>query len=91
MKHNHGTTSNTDEVFRTFIGCEIKGLVREITFEGQHANILVFQCGWGLALNSNGSHWTVSPEEIQAHLNKAKDKLEDTQRELSSVLTLAGE
>ena len=56
--HKHGTTSNTDEVYKTFIGCRVKGLVREITFDGHHADILVFECGWGLAFNSNGSHDT---------------------------------
>lgn len=89
-KHNHSTTSNTDEVYRTFIGCRVKGLAREITFGGYHANILVFGCGWGLAFNSNGSHWTVNPEDIQKHIRQSMEKLDNTKRETEHLLELAG-
>ena len=89
-KHNHGTTSNTDEVFRTFIGCKVKGLVREITFDGHHANILIFDCGWGLAFNSNGSHWTVKPPDLQGHIRQSQKALEDNRREIEHILKLAG-
>lgn len=90
-QHKHGTTSNTDEVYRTFIGCRVKGLVREITFSGHHADILVFECGWGLAFNSNGSHWTINPEEIQKHIRHSMEKLDNTKRETEHLLELAGE
>lgn len=89
--HNHNTTSNTDEVFRTFIGCRVKGLVREIAFEGHHADILVFDCGWGLVFNSNGSHWTITSEEVQRHIGRSQKELEDKKRELEDMLQLSGE
>ena len=90
-EHNHGATSNTDEVFRTFIGCRVKGLVRENTFDGHYANILVFECGWGLANNSNGSHWTVEPDKLQGHIKRTREELADKQRELEHILKLAGQ
>jgi len=88
--HNHGTVSNTNEVFRTFIGCRVKGLVREITSNGHYANILVFECGWGLAINGNGSHWTVNPDELQEHIRQAKEELVDKQQELEHILKFSG-
>lgn len=91
QEHKHSTTSNTDEVFRTFIGCRVKGLVREITFNGNHAIILVFECGWGLAFNNNGSHWTKSPEDVQRILQSSRKALKETNQELEHILTLAGE
>lgn len=91
QEHNHSTTSNTDEVFRTFIGCRVKGLVREITFSGHHADILVFECGWGLAFNSNGSHWTVPPDKIQGFVRQSREKLDNTKREVEHLLEVAGE
>ena len=90
-EHNHHVTSNTDGVFRTFIGCQVKGLLREITFEGHYANILVFNCGWGLAFNSNGSHWAIAPSEISSLIRKTKVDLENNQKELEHILVLAGE
>ena len=89
-EHNHIKTSNTDEVFTTFIGCSVKGLMREATFDGHHADILVFDCGWGLAFNSIGSYWTVRPEELQQHIRRRQDELEDNQRELEHILKLSG-
>lgn len=85
MKHNHSTTSNTDEVFRTFIGCKVKGMVQEITFEKHNAIILIFDCAWGLAFNSSGSHWTVSPDDVQRLIRRSKKKLEETQKELENI------
>ncbi len=91
MTHNHSTTSNTDEVYRTFIGCRVKGLVREITHNGHHADVLVFECGWGLAINSNGTHWTVNPEETKKQVRCAMEELDNTKREIEHLLELAGE
>lgn len=89
-KHDHSTTSNTDEVFRTFIGCTVKGLVRERTSNGEHANILVFDCGWGLAFNSNGAHWAEDPDKVNSLLGRTKKELQDRQRELKYLLKLEG-
>jgi len=90
-EHNHGATSNTDEVYRTFIGCTVKGLVRQITYNGEHADILIFSCGWGLAFNSNGSHWIIRPDEMRRHISCALEELEASNRELEHILSLAGE
>ena len=90
MKHNHSTTSNTDEVFRTLIGCTLKGLVKDITSQGGHVNILVFECGWGLAFNSNGTHWTLPPAEVNTLIQRAKEDLIANQKELEHILDLAG-
>jgi hypothetical protein len=87
MAHKHGVTSNTDEVFRTFIGCGIRGLIKE-TCE----RTLVFDCGWGLTFNTeHGSYWTESPDEIERKLYHAKRALADSKTELEGILKLAGE
>ena len=89
MEHNHATTGNTDEVFRTFIGCQVKGLLRDRNSEGGPVRILVFDCGWGLAFNDNGSHWTESPADVQRILERSKEQAEETKRELEHILDLA--
>ena len=91
QEHNHATTSNTDEVFRTFIGCEVKGLLHNTNTEGGEVIILVFACGWGLAFNDNGAHWTESPSDIERILRCSKEDLNATKRELENILELAGE
>lgn len=91
QEHNHATTSNTDEVFRTFIGCQVKGLLHDRNTEGGSVIILVFACGWGLAFNDNGSHWTESPSDIQRVLRRSKEELKETKQELEHILGLAGE
>lgn len=90
-EHNHGTTSNTDEVFRTFIGCMARGVLHDRSTEGGGIIILVFECGWGLAFNDNGSHWTESPIDIQRILRGSKEALSETKRELEHILELAGQ
>lgn len=91
MEHDHATTSNTDEVFKTFIGCQVKGVLHNRNTEGDNVKILVFACGWGLAFNSNGAHWTESPSDIQRILRHSKEGLENTKQELEHILELAGE
>lgn len=89
MEHNHGTTSNTDEVFQTFIGETVKGILHGFDY-GHSRVILVFECGWGLAFSSNGSYWTEPPEDLDGLKRKTKDKLERTQKELEGILKLSG-
>jgi len=89
MKHNHGTTSNTDEVFRTFIGEKVKGILHGFGY-GHSKVILVFDCGWGLCFNSNGSHWVENPSDIKSMTNRTKRDLADNNRELEGILHLAG-
>lgn len=84
---NHGVTANTDDVFSTFIGCELRGLIRD-----RCEKILMFGCGWALVFNTeHGSYWTLGPEEASRKLYSAKEKLKATQKELSHILTLAGD
>jgi len=70
MKHNHTVAGNTSEVYLTFVGCVVKGLLREQTFDGECADILVFECGWGLAVNSNGPDWIVKPEDVAGYIRR---------------------
>ena len=91
MKHEHFTTSNTDEVFRTFIGCKVKGLVGQRIYEGNYANVLVFECGWGLAINHNGAHWTLKPDDVNRLIGEAKENLANIKKETEHILRLAGE
>ncbi len=87
--HNHGTTSSTDEVFRTFIGCKVKGLLH--FYNGWSHRVLVFECGWGLVFCSTGAYWAINPDDVQAHLRRSRQDLTNTQKELEGILALAGE
>ena len=89
-EHNHSTTSNTDEVFRTFIGEKVKGILHGFDF-GHDGVILVFECGWGLVLNSNGTHWTEKPEDIERLKRETKEKIDNLLKESRDILKLAGE
>ena len=89
-KHNHATTSNTDEVFRTFIGERVKGMLHGFDF-GHSKVILVFECGWGLCFNSNGSHWTESPVEVERLKRATKGKIDNLLKENRDILELSGE
>jgi len=91
MNHNHAAIANTDEVFRTFIGCQVKGLLHDQNTEGGPVRILVFDCGWGLAFNDNGAHWTEPPSNVQSILWRSKEDLNATKQELEHILELAGE
>jgi len=84
-KHNHGATSNTDEVFRTFIGDKIKGILHGSDFG--HSNvILVFECGWGLCFSSNGSHWAETPDGIEHLKRETKEKIDHLLAENRDIL-----
>lgn len=76
-EHNHATTSNTDEVFRTFINEKIKGMLHHICFTDEYNHvILVFECGWGLVFSDNGSHWTIPPDEVEILKRATKEKID---------------
>ena len=86
-EHNHdGVTSNTKTVFTTFIGCTVRGFLRE-----DKADILVFECGYGLAINYNGAHWTVSKENVKMLIKKARNEHIKVKKELSEICKLAGD
>lgn len=95
-EHDHHCTANTTQCFRTFIGCRIKGLLKNILPIGRPDlaagnKTLVFECGWGLTIASNGSYWTESPNEIAKAISVTKDNLSNTKAEIEGVLGLAGE
>ncbi len=87
--HNHGTTSNTNEVFSTFIGCRAKGVLH--FYNGHNHRALVFDCGWGLVFCDTGAYWTMSPEEVQKELHHARKDLVNVKKELEGILALAGD
>ena len=88
MEHTHNAVANTDEVFSTFIGCRVKGMLHA---EVGEIIILVFSCGWGLAFNSNGAHWTENPEDVQKIILHSRKALYNARQELERLLELAGE
>lgn len=83
-EHNHTTTSNTDEVFSTFIGESLKGILHDRS-SGHDYTILVFECGWGLVLSFNGSYWTENSDYVEKTKRRVKEKLEVTQKELEGI------
>jgi|ERR1051325_864971 hypothetical protein len=94
-KHDHSSGSNNSECFRTFIGCTVKGLLKNALPIGRPdlaagCKTLVFECGWGLTIASNGSYWTESPEEIQRAIAIQKVRLAKTNHEIKHILELAG-
>jgi hypothetical protein len=74
-KHNHGATANTISSFETFIGCKVTGVI----CMKPGSRTLVFACGWGLTINSNGAFWTEDPAKIV-----------DARAELRTALAKAG-
>ncbi len=88
-EHNHAIASNTDAVFSTFIGCTVKGVVH--FYDGRAQTVLVFECGWGLVFCDTGAYYTIRPEDVQGHIRHTKQRLEATTKELSGILSLAGE
>jgi len=90
-KHDHsGMNPNSDKVFSTFIGCKVAGLLHDRNTGGGGVTILVFECGWGLAINDNGSQWIESPSNISTLVDKLKTKLAETRKEYKDLLKLAG-
>ena len=87
--HNHATTSNTEQVFRTFVGDTVKGVFRY--YEEQEFHVLIFECGWGLVFCSAGSYWTATPEEVERQLRNVRQELIEQTDALKNVLAIAGE
>ena len=83
---NHAATSNTDQVFYTFAGCTVKGMLNS----GSN-RILVFECGWGLAISSVGSHWTETPDTTKQVVGSLIKSLAGNIESLNRILELAGE
>lgn len=86
--HNHLEASNTEEVFSTFIGCQVRGVVHDRRGD---TVILVFHCGYGLAFKDNGSHWVETPPGIKGIIARSREELDATKKELEHILRLADE
>ena len=95
--HLHGSVgSNNRKVFTTFVGCTVRGVLLSALPIGRKdlnagTKTLVFECGWGLTIGSNGSHWTEQPEEIRRAIQIVSKELAGTQAALEGILELAGE
>jgi hypothetical protein len=93
-EHKHGVTSNTHECFQTFVGCRVKGFLKNALPNGgsrQGTKTLVFECGWGLTIASNGSFWVESPKDVSRAVSRVRSELLQSQRDIKDVLALAGE
>lgn len=95
MNHKHGVTSNTQECFRTFIGCRVRGFLKNALPVGRcdlagGTKTLIFECGWGLTIAKNGSYWTESPEDIARAVEIAKRELADIKGDIEDALKVAG-
>lgn len=89
QEHDHsGQASNQKGCFVTFIGCAIKGFYSQPR-KGS-ASVLVFNCDWGLAINSNGSYWIVTPDEVENELQQQRKRLEESVNELKDIVVLSG-
>jgi hypothetical protein len=88
--HEHCATSNNDAVFSSFVGCRAKGFLKDYR-DGHENRYLVFDCGWALVFCGTGAYWSSPPDEVSRLIGRARAKLEQTQRDLSGVLALAGE
>ena len=96
MKHKHEGCSNIHAAFSTFIGCTVKGVLFDTLPLGRRdlssgTKTLIFDCGWGLTIASNGSYWPESPSDIERAISYAKTRLQSNREEIESVLALAGE
>lgn len=85
-KHT-GICSNSKEVFITFLGHTLKGVIfcEPVT----SAVTLLFDCGWGLVVNNNGAHWVLDKEEADSILKRRKKELEIAAKEIQEVIDLA--
>lgn len=86
-------TSNTKGVFREVVGQRIVGFYeddRPSEWAGA-IYVLVFENGTGLAFGTgNGSHWSVTAEEVSRARSRLREDLERTQEALGDVLRAAG-
>lgn len=77
-KHDHASTSNCREAVITFIGCTVKGVLTGVRERGSRRSsmfTIVFDCGWGLTVLGNGSHFVETPETINNHVADLKKEL----------------
>lgn len=87
--HVHNVPSNTIGCWSTFIGCTVKGVLRDVHSAGSYT--LVFGCGWGLTVSRAGTFWVEGQDEVQRHVSRVKTDLEGRTKELQEVVNLAGE
>lgn len=83
-------TSNTKEVFREAVGKRIVGL---FTTHGEIAGtttVLVLDDGTGVAVASNGSHWSLAKKEVKRRVYERRRELEALQADLRDVIASEG-
>lgn len=93
--HKHESCANITEVFRSFIGCTVKGCLFNAFPLNRHdlsagSKTLIFDCGWGLTISSSGAYWAERPEEVKRAVERTKESLQKTQEEIRQVLQVAG-
>jgi hypothetical protein len=94
QEHTHYTTSNREDVYQSFVGCTLRGHILDMGTRERTATILVFQCGWGLAIYPNDgyfAYWSEAPHQIQSILRKWRKSLISTENHARDLLALAGE
>ena len=72
QKHEHAATSNSRDSVSTFIGCTVSGTLTGVRERGSsHRGVftIVFDCGWGLTVLSNGAYFVTNPETINDHVD----------------------
>ena len=89
------TTSNTKECFRECIGKTIAGVLFDAlpltrTDLSSGNKTIVFTDGTGLTISATGNYWPESKGEIEEAVRRLQLRLRDTEREIKSVLDLAG-
>lgn len=94
-KHDHQCASNCRECFQTFLGHKIIGLLFNALPLGRGdiargTTTIIFDCGYGLTLSSHGTYWVESPDDIKSATDSKKIELSQVQKEIESVLALAG-
>lgn len=79
--------ANTDACFREFVGRRLRGVLFDAETGGK---TLIFDDGRGLHLGHNDTYHVVSAEDVAHALGRYQERLRKTEREIASVLALAG-
>ncbi len=93
IEHNHSAASNTEQVWQTFVGCTLKGHIRDEETRNNVTDILVFHCGWGLAIYQKADSlacWVEQPREIGVIIKRWRNALAIAEAETKMLLELAG-
>lgn len=81
----HSAPANQKECFRTFVGNQIKGILFD-GFGEKGSKAIIFECGWGLIIEANGTYWIEAPERVSEAIQNAADDLKQAQAEIAGLL-----